>query len=69
MAKCPSDEVANKQVMYTLPQMKDQSLYDHMDSSYQSNTHPNFNTVVKQNNTSWIRLGEVRDVSFFLGLS
>ena len=67
MAKCPSDEVANKQVMYTLLQMKDQSLYDHMGSSYQSNTHPNFNTVVKKNNTSCIRLGEVRDVSRFFG--
>ena len=69
MAKCPSDEVANKQVMFTLPQMKDQSLYDHMGSSYQSNTHPNFNTVVKKNNTSCIRLGEVRDVSRFLVFS
>ena len=69
MAKCPSDEVANKQVMYRLPQIKDQSLYDHMGSSYQSNTHPNFNMVVKKINTSCIRLGEVRDVSRFLVLS
>ena len=54
-------------MMYTLLQMKDQSLYDHMGSSYQSNIHPNFNTVVKKNNTSCIRLGEVRVVSRFFG--
>ena len=40
-----------------------------MGSSYQSNTHPNYNTVVKKNNTTSIRLGEVRDVSRFLVLS
>ena len=69
VAKCPSDEASNNHLMRTLPQLKKQSLYDHMGSSYQSNTHPNYNTVVKKNNTTCIRLGEVRDVSRFLVLS
>ena len=69
VAHCPSDRAANRQVMYTLPMMKNQSLYDHMGSSYQSNTHPDYNTVVKKNNTTCIRLGDVRDVSRFVVLS
>ena len=64
MAKCPSDEASNSHLMRTLPQLEN-SRSTTTWVPHQSNTHPNYNTVVK-NNTTCIRLGEVRDVSRFL---
>ena len=55
--------------MRTLPQLKDQSLLDHMGSSCKSKTYPNYNTVFKKNNMTCIHLGDARDLVRFLVLS
>ena len=70
VAQCPSDQAKNRHVMGTLPLLKrDQSLYDHMGSSYQSNTHPDFNTIVKKDNSLSIKLSAIASPSRMVVLS
>ena len=62
VAHCPSDQVNNQHLLFTLPLLaKNQSIYDHMGSSYQSNTHPNFNTIVLPNGRTCINRSAIRD--------
>ena len=70
IAHCPSDQANNKHVMGTLSLLKrNQSLYDHMGSSYQSNTHPDFNTIVKKDNTTSIKVSAIRTPTKMVVLS
>jgi prepilin-type N-terminal cleavage/methylation domain-containing protein len=70
IAHCPSDQANNRHVMGTLSLLKqNQSLYNHMGSSYQSNTHPDFNTIVKKDNTTSIKVSAIRTPTKMVVLS
>ena len=69
MAKCPSEVAFKKNLMRTLPQLKDLSFLDHIGSPYKSKNYPNYNTVFKKNNMTCIHLGDARDLVLFLVLS
>jgi prepilin-type N-terminal cleavage/methylation domain-containing protein len=70
VAHCPSDRANNRHVMKSLSLLKqNQSLYDHMGSSYQSNTHPDYQTVVKKDNTMCIRMPTIASPTKMVVLS
>ena len=70
VAHCPSDQAINQHLLFTLPLLqRDQSIYDHMGSSYQSNTHPAFNTIVLPNGSTCINRAAIRDPSRVVVLS
>lgn len=62
VAHCPSDQAINAHRLFTLPLLqRNQSIYDHMGSSYQSNTHPSFNTIVRPNGSTCINRASIPD--------